>query len=177
MPFKIGPTCETCGAVCRKRKARLCRSCYRAAPRTTRERRFWAKVTTGDGCWEWAGYTDSYGYGQLQTGLKEPAHRVSWEINVGPIPEGLQVLHHCDNPPCVRPDHLFLGTQSDNIKDMWAKGRGQSGAILTVADVRAIRQGAALGQQMPEMAQTYGVSTTAIRDVVTGRRWGSVVGA
>ncbi len=97
--------------------------------------RFWAKVNkegpiVRDGltpCWMWTGTLSRRGYGSLSRGRRDQGHvratRLSWELHVGPIPDGLFVLHHCDNPPCVRPEHLFLGTQRDNITDMVSKGR------------------------------------------------------
>jgi len=95
--------------------------------RTPIEMRFWSKVTKGAGCWEWTASTDHKGYGKLAEGGRQgrtlSAHRVSYELNVGPIPDGLLVLHRCDNPPCVRPDHLFVGTHTDNAQDMAKKGR------------------------------------------------------
>lgn len=91
--------------------------------------RFWAKVTKGPGCWLWTGCTSRGGYGYLSRGGRgggnERAHRISWEINYGPIPAGQIVLHRCDTPSCVRPDHLRLGTQADNVADMIEKGRGK----------------------------------------------------
>jgi len=101
---------------------------------------FWTVVDcSGDGCWEWQGQrasgerTDRPGkrkmpYGMARIGISPNykdvmAHRLAWEYAVGPIPEGMKVLHSCDNPPCCRPDHLFLGTQSDNMKDAAGKGR------------------------------------------------------
>jgi hypothetical protein len=90
--------------------------------------RFWAKVRKGDGCWEWQASRNSSGYGWFRfgpQGSRTPtgAHRVSYVLTKGPIPEGMQVLHRCDNPPCVNPSHLFLGTNDDNHADKVAKGR------------------------------------------------------
>ncbi len=85
--------------------------------------KFWAKVQKSDGCWVWQGCIVRR-YGVLgHDGKQVKAHRVAWGLTNGPIPNGLSVLHKCDNPPCVRPDHLFLGTQLDNMRDCSAKGR------------------------------------------------------
>lgn len=86
--------------------------------------RFWAKVNKSDGCWIWtAGKTDD-GYGTFWTGnTHSKSHRISWALTNGAIPEGLQICHHCDNPSCVRPDHLFTGTNLDNQLDSIKKGR------------------------------------------------------
>src|ERR1700733_2081816 len=89
--------------------------------------RFWNKVKKTDGCWEWqkAKNQNGAGYGVLRVnGKNELAHRISYVINNGSIDSDLWVLHKCDNKQCVRPDHLFLGTRSDNIRDMYSKGRG-----------------------------------------------------
>lgn len=86
--------------------------------------RFWKYVVKSESCWLWIGSKGSRGYGQLHINRKPVrAHRFSWELHYGPIPAGMEVCHHCDNPPCVRPDHFFLGTQADNLKDMVNKGR------------------------------------------------------
>lgn len=87
---------------------------------------FWERVQKSDGCWLWIGPTHSPGgYGQFNNKRTRCyAHIASWILANGPIPDGLFVLHECDNPRCVRPGHLFLGTQGDNVRDMLSKGRG-----------------------------------------------------
>jgi len=97
------------------------------------ETEFWKRVKKTDGCWLWTGGT-CLGYGKcLKPGtdpklrIQVKAHRVSWELANGPIPAGLCVLHRCDNPPCVSPEHLFLGTLADNRADCVAKGRQAKG--------------------------------------------------
>ena len=149
------------------------------------EIRFWQKVRKSDGCWEWQAHRFRTGYGALRiSGKTETAHRVSYRLNVGPIPEGLWVLHRCDNPGCVRPDHLFLGTRLDNVADMDAKGR-RTQAILTVADVQEIRARAEMlprtrsGKRkmgsMIQLAAEYGVSKGTIKYVVARKLWRHVV--
>jgi len=88
------------------------------------EARFWPKVNKTQECWLWIGYRDARGYGRImRQGKVCGTHRVSWEIHNGQIPEGMGVLHSCDNPPCVNPQHLFIGTQKDNMRDCTRKGR------------------------------------------------------
>lgn len=92
----------------------------RASPTT----RFWVNVVKTDGCWIWTGNFNAFGYGRIgNNGKRELAHRFSWVLHYGPIPKGLIVCHHCDNTACVRPDHLFIGTQQDNMDDMISKNR------------------------------------------------------
>lgn len=91
------------------------------------EDRFWKKVLKGNGCWLWQGGKTVRGYGTIRiAGRDGYAHRASWIIHYGPIPSGQYVCHTCDNPTCVNPSHLFLGTQKDNIQDMVNKGRHRS---------------------------------------------------
>jgi HNH endonuclease len=90
--------------------------------------RFWTKVIKSENCWEWQGVKNGDGYGQFKRdGQMVPAHRIAFELIHGEIPNGLYVLHQCDNPPCVKPSHLYLGTQFDNMRDMFQKGRDNPG--------------------------------------------------
>lgn len=95
-----------------------------------RETRFWALVARGatQECWPWCGATSPKGYGKFSTGPRRTrkflrAHRFAWELSNGEIPQGMQVLHACDNPGCCNPRHLFLGTNDDNVRDKVSKGR------------------------------------------------------
>ncbi len=115
---------------------------------------FYVVREKGNKCWVWSGHLNSNGYGVIHVSLHKPravlAHRYSWEIHNGPIPDGLFVLHDCptgDNPSCVNPAHLWVGTQADNVKDRDDKGRRQplkgvdhGMAFLTEQDVRDIRK-------------------------------------
>jgi HNH endonuclease len=101
-----------------------------AMARATLSERFWSKVDKSGDCWVWTGSRDLKGYGKINIGCTPTlAHRVSWQIKSGDIPEGLFVLHRCDNPPCVNPAHLFIGTAGDNVQDMMSKGRQRKGWI------------------------------------------------
>lgn len=99
---------------------------------------------TENSCWEWKGSRFGSGYGQFFAGYAEDgrrlnihAHRFAYELNFGPIPEGHYILHRCDNPPCVNPEHLFLGTQTDNVHDMFAKGRARPKGRVPSASITA----------------------------------------
>lgn len=153
--------------------------------------RFWAKVDKRGPvsvhrpelgpCQVWTEHTTKAGYGQfyLHSGDPRLAHSVSYALTKGPVPPRLHVCHHCDNPPCVRPDHLFIGTAADNARDMVAKGRQgprypgseRANARLTEEDVRAIRAVPYFYGRARRLARLYGVSDHTIRDVLTGKAW------
>jgi transposase-like protein len=103
-----------------------------SSPRSTIESRFWSKVCFGPGCWAWTSLIDDQGYGRLLVkGKKALVHRVSYELFSGaPIPAGAVVMHDCDNPRCVRPDHLRLGTQKENMADAARRGRMAAQAVM-----------------------------------------------
>jgi hypothetical protein len=142
--------------------------------------RFWEKVDKSDGCWLWTGATSDRGYGSVNTGGRHgptrSTHRVAWELTHGPIPKGMVVCHSCDNPPCVRPDHLFLGTQRANLRDAAAKNRTMRGEDhvfhrLTEAQVLAIRRRHAEGTSQADLAREYGLHHQHVRNIVVGRNW------
>jgi hypothetical protein len=159
----------------------------RAIDRIVLAQRFWARVQKADGeaCWLWRGVLDEKRYGRLCVAGKMPrAHRLSYELNVGPIPDGLFVCHHCDNPSCVRPDHLFVGTVTDNNRDMGRKGRAKwtrhpeltrgeqnPHAKLTNAQVLAIRELVAAGRNQKLVAAEFGVSPMTVSHIHNRRRW------
>src|SRR3990167_7115688 len=145
------------------------------------EERFFSQIKKRhSGCIEWVGRIKQGGYGAMTVNGKERGtHRVSFELFIGEIPNGLWVLHRCDNPMCVNPAHLFLGTNTDNVADMVAKGR-QAGALgernhsakLTASDVVAIRSERNLTQC--QLAQRFGVSQNAISLIVRRKSWAHV---
>jgi len=153
--------------------------------RTSIEERFWKKVVKREGCWSWIGSTDGNGYGQINEGGRGrllKAHRVSYQIAFGPISDEIDVLHRCDNPNCTNPEHLFLGTHTDNMRDMWAKGRGRSpgdklrgskngNSRLTEKQVLKIRNDHAKGESSRALGRRFGVSKTLILFIVKRSVW------
>jgi HNH endonuclease len=145
--------------------------------------RFWNKVKKTNTCWLWTAGQQGNGYGTFRT--KNPrrhvlAHRMAWELTYGPIPEGKQVCHHCDTRHCIRPDHLFLGTQCDNIRDAfrkgrfpvnhgkWNKGEVNGSAKLTAADVTKIRS--MTGTQQ-EIANIFGINQSHVSRIKRCSSW------
>jgi hypothetical protein len=149
--------------------------------RTPLTERFWAKVNKTETCWLWTAMTNKFGYGKIGAGgdfgSMLYAHRVSWEMHNGPVPEGLCVLHRCDNPSCVNPDHLFIGTHADNVADKERKGRGgkqgvhNSQAKLDPDKVRQVRDRLASGESYATVGSAYGVTPSTIQAVAEGRTW------
>ncbi len=159
------------------------------------EQRFWAKVNRRipDDCWIWQGKPDRKGYGRF--GYEHQivfAHRFSYELAYGPIPEGMYVCHKCDVPACVNPSHFFLGTLADNNRDMFAKGRGHNPPLtpnagrftsermrgenhhkakLTWEDVDEAKQLRSQGWKWKDIAARYGVALQSVENAVKGKTW------
>lgn len=128
------------------------------------------------GCWNWRGATVGGGYGVVKINYKNyMAHRLSWELHVGGIPDGKFVCHKCDNRRCVNPDHLFLGTNADNMRDMVKKGRSNKNsgekhgrAKLTWEIVKEIRNSR---ETQVYLAQRYGIDQSTVSDIMTNKIW------
>lgn len=135
-----------------------------------------AAIRKGEGCWEWVKEIGSFGYGVFSyAGVNRLAHRVSYELSIGEIPSGMIVRHKCDNPPCVRPGHLELGTLADNNRDAARRGRTAHGernarAVLTESQVREIRGLAGLVFHK-DIAIMYGVSKSTVDSIIAGTLW------
>ncbi|GAC1326381.1 MAG: hypothetical protein NVSMB2_25440 [Chloroflexota bacterium] len=145
------------------------------------EERYWAHVVpNAEGCWVWKGDSHDNGYGRLWLSDRPRrfvyAHRKSWEIHNGPIPDDRDVLHHCDNPPCSRPDHLFLGDQLTNNGDRDAKGvqhgSRHANAKMTEASVLRYRALYATGAiSLRQLARLAGVQFSTMREAVQNDTW------
>jgi hypothetical protein len=138
-----------------------------------------ADTSSPDGCWPWLAATDKDGYGrfELPGHRQATAHRFAYEIAVGPIPKGQSVLHHCDNPSCVRPDHLFIGTHMDNMQDAMRKDRKYTdhpNSKLTVEQVRIIKAELRKGVSQESLARQFHVNSGTIWFIAHGVTWISV---
>lgn len=169
-------SCMVCGAVFkpnwnqRKRGYASCsRACKDKSVAVPLELRFWKHVTKSEGCWLWAGKRLPRGYGIVSVThtTTRLAHRVAYQLTYGDFDNSLKVLHKCDNPPCVNPEHLFLGTDADNVHDMDKKGRRRTvvtGRKLTDDEVRFVRSlpSPYPHRQAAEMARALGVSRSVL---------------
>lgn|SRR5574343_112608 len=166
-------------------------------PKISTEERFWRHVSkTDNGCWIWTAHRSKSGYGMFwmpgTNGSKDTnlrAHRVSWILTHGEIPNNLWVLHRCDNPPCVNPLHLFLGTGKDNTQDMISKGRYKNNshhlrgkmtgeknrrATITNSQVPVIRELLAQGMKQSKIARKLGISKFVVWSIKAGACWNHV---
>lgn len=142
--------------------------------------RFWNRVRIGDGCWPWTASKFPNGYGQTSLGAYKEryAHRVSWMIENGPIPPKMLIMHKCDNPVCVRPDHLMAGSCRDNSVDMFNKGRGNRAigerqwlSKLKEYQVLEICARLIAGEKCQPIASSYGVTSGTIAAIQRGVSW------
>ena len=175
MELAPGVRCPVCGNLARSMRKPLLE-------------RFWEKVPWAlpdDECWEWQGHCNRDGYGQIREGGRDSrrlrAHRVSWVFYHGrSIPDGMIVMHLCDTPSCVNPQHLQLGTPADNTRDMMQKGRHQSHcheegyaglSPYTEEQVYEVLRLAGAGVAQRKIAAALGMSRRTVRDILSGKRW------
>jgi hypothetical protein len=139
--------------------------------------RFEAKYQRGkpNECWEWQGYCDPHGYGSLKVPIlgERRVHRISYRLYRGDIPDSMVIRHTCDNPPCVNPCHLLLGTHAQNVKDRVARGRSARrkprASKLSDEQVREIRRRYAAGERQYPLAAEFGVNQSTISDIIRGK--------
>lgn len=139
-------------------------------------------LETTCGCLEWQGYREKDGYGEIRYQEKMwKAHRLIWNLTYGTIPLALHVLHHCDNPRCLNPEHLFLGTHSDNMADKTLKGRQANmrgnrnpSAILNQNDIPKIRQHHSAGETYITIAKRFGVCPSTVGQIIRREKWAHV---
>lgn len=177
--------CAHCGKVLTKVQklccSRVCNATFRGRLNAMNvEDRLWPRLRKEEnGCWTWLGAKDWDGYGSLEAMGERRAHRIAWLLTKGEIPDGLWVLHKCDNPACCNPEHLWLGTAADNNADCKKKGRAHgprgetSGhARLTEEQVLEIRRRAELEVvTQRQLAKDFGVGYKAICKIVNRQRW------
>lgn len=181
---KLTKACPNCGNVFppKRLKQTFCsKVCSNRAMRAPAESRFWKKVEKTDGCWLWTGLVTRTGYGTIRVkGRATSTHRFSWEIHFGQIPEGRGyhgtcVCHHCDVRNCVRPEHLFLGTNLDNTTDRDQKGRRAHirGERIGTAKVTAEQVLSIRADTRPhrEIAADHGLHPSAVSSIKSRKNW------
>lgn len=127
-------------------------------------------IVVDSGCFEWTSTIKKDGYGSFHyEGRQEQAHRVSYKLNVGEIPDGMKVLHKCDNRKCINPHHLFIGTPADNVADMDQKGRRGTKSKLTYQDVQKIHQLLDERYSQQYVANIFGMHQTSISSIRRGK--------
>lgn len=172
------------GGSCGEKKycSPACGFAFRKLP-DTRIALFWGRVRKTDGCWLYMGCRNKDNYGAIRVNGHYLAHRLTWTLENGPIPEDMHVLHRCDNPPCCNPAHLWLGDDFDNRQDSIAKGRHAFGERtkrnrLTAEQVREIRVAFKAESKRrtnaPQLAEHYGVDVGAVHAIIRGRTWKSL---
>jgi hypothetical protein len=179
--------CENCGSeylrpagysarqwVLRRFCNHKCQAEFQREDVSVRFERFFRRGEPNE-CWEWSGGRHGKGYGQFGNPTTK-AHRVAWELYRGPVPDGLHVLHSCDNPPCVNPNHLFLGTNLDNVNDKVAKGRakslrGEASPSAQISEVIA-RKIRADPRTQGVIAAEYGLAQTTVSAIKRRIIWG-----
>lgn len=150
----------------------------------TLEERFWSFIEKGESCWKWKGSKNRCGYGMIGEGRKVVyAHDLSYRLHYGEIPATdnylgrMYILHKCDNPECTNPEHLFAGTQTDNMRDMSSKGRSTSGeksysAKLTWEDAKKIREMWKSGQYTQRLlSEMFDIDRSSISNIVNNKQW------
>lgn len=150
--------------------------------KTNPDERFWTHVEKSQNCWNWKSRTSPFGHGMFSLAKNNAvfAHRYSWYLSNGEIPDGMQVLHKCDNPRCVNPNHLFLGTQADNVNDMVSKGRAKGGVLkgsdnpkakLTEGQTEEIKDRYAQGENARSIYEEYKISKAHFYRIINGNAW------
>lgn len=172
-------TCETCGQKYRKQHKRYCSWDCNPQNALALLRQMLEHVPENNACLEWPRSHDTSGYGLIGVGgKKQKAHRLAYREKIGPIPDGLKVCHKCDNPPCFRPDHLFVGSDLDNRLDCVSKGRANlprgdahPRSKLTEKDVLDIRARLATGESQTAISQDYPVTNQMILRIDKRLAW------
>lgn len=189
MAKRIVKTCEGCGiefSVCitHRNQPHHSRACAQNHRQPTVAERFWAKVQKTETCWLWTAWRNPMGYGTFRDPSMRRsvlAHRFSFELHTGQAPGDLMVCHRCDNPRCVNPEHLFIGTAKDNTADMLAKGRHRIGdrargekhpmAKLSASDVADIRSRLQAGSRRSDLARMYSIGMSQMSRIARGVCW------